>query len=889
MIQEQQQQQQQQQQQPRLEASNYLPQTPPDSPNNNDYQEYTFMRRATSRGTFGMMETITEHSEESESNIQCEKERDGRDDEIAASPPSLSNSDSSTTATTAANVSRPSTRHGRDPGTPEPLSGIELEPLSLDDWLNMQAYLRAMAIYGGGAPERSSSIPTPIRAATHKGSIGSLATVLTTSTASSLGTGISTDITATQESTVSGRLRQELDLMVARGGAMSGGPGSQPATSSDGNAAGLSGTDTSSPLASLASRSGSPAGTSTIIPPRPEVVVPEAAISEPKPGTTNDEAEDWIPKNYLEGKWHIPPKTFDDSVLTFLQGPTKAEEEAAAVSGAERSKNGTKLSSSTIGNEYKKIDDVKGGGIDENGELTEPLWGHSSALHDNVRRWYVEEVLFTRMVAIASTTIPGKSDLKFLFVPESVRAEIRRLGDPLIQFGYEIQKYCLEYVEGYDLSWVISQWQQCQEGREDATHEGKTTKKPQRDSAIEMGCSDARPGSPDCGCPLDRSCPHAGSSTGRSRQQGPTTPPQLQLPPVVAAVSSRTKKPRNAALTTIQGGRDDRVPVNEEAPGPEANTRSDTPSSTSTAMSGNTHAISTASAWRPGPPRLKPRPRPLTDEEEDQLIRAINAVVTGLTHMRDSLNEIHSVLSATKVMSRLLPTPESREESQKQFRRLYGELVPPIPRRMNDLLALMEEKTDIIASILDDGRPDGGGAPPGVARRQRQSGPGRRTTMAGGLGPGSPTRMAAAACSSCSPSSPKAPPPQAAGTLRAHIHHLLHTSQKTYTLRLAYAHAHLYALQKLYSCPMLDSFTYRSLPSLEARLERLRQQDRVHDGAGSLCAMSHSVLSMAQGIQKRRGGRSAKNKKAAVIAVGLAKRKSASVVVSCRIKGFVGK
>ncbi|KAK0736449.1 hypothetical protein B0T21DRAFT_401916 [Apiosordaria backusii] len=813
-------------QQPRLEPGN-LPETPPDSPNN-DYQEYTFMRRAPSRAMFSMMETITEYSEESEST-RCGKERDVGD-EIPVPPRSLAHSYSSITATT--NVSRPSTRRGRDPGSRESLSGSEPEPLGLEDRLNMQAYVRAMAIYGGGTPERSSSVPTPIRAARHKGSMGSLATMLTASNAS-LSTGISTDITA-QESTVSGRLRQEMDLMAARGAAA--GPGSQPATS-NGNA-GLPGIDTSNPFACFASRSSSLVSTSTITSPKPEAK-PEAiaeTVRETKP-TTEGESENTVPKNCLEGKWYIAPKSPDESVLKFLREPSKAKKTAAASSsnpltsgdeqrrGSSRcrkerrssktvspsSSNATKRSKNTA-----KLSSPKGSGSegaegksasDEDGK-PEPL-GHSSALHDNVRRWYIEEVLFTRIIAKASMTVQGMSDISSLFVPESVRAEIRRLGEPLIQFGYEIQRYCLEYIEGYDLSWVINQWQQCQEGRED-TPEGKA-KKSQRDSAIEM--CDPR-GSPDC----------------------------------VDGVKLAQRDDNLPNALAIQGCGD--VPVNEAPSLEEASTRSDTPSS-STARSENTHA-STAPTSRGLP--LKPRPRPLTDEEEDQLIRAINAVVIELTHMRDDLTEIHKVSSGMKVVC--LPTPESREESQRNFRKLYGELIPPIPGRMDDLIALMEEKTDVIATILDG--PD---SDPQV--RQRQSG-GPRVTMAGGLGLGTPRipnpSLATSSpdasrliSSSSSPSSPKVPHVAAregdakqASRLRAHIYHLLHTSQKTYPFRLAYAQAHLYALRKIYTFSNLDSFTYRSLASLEARLERLRQQDRVSDGAGSLCAMSHSVLSMTQ-------------------------------------------
>lgn len=231
--------------QPRLEAGN-LPKIPPDSSFTNDYQDYTFMRRAQSRGLCGMMETITEYSEESES-IHCGKEKDG-EDEVAVHPPPLAHSYSSITATT--NASRPSTRRGREQEPREPLDKSEPEPLALEDRLNMQAYVRAMVIYGGGAPERTSSIPQHIRSAPDDGSIGSLASMLTASDAS-LSTGISTNLT-TQESAVSGRLRQELDLMSSARGAPAG-PGSRPATAI-GNT-GLPGIDTSNPFAFLAPRS----------------------------------------------------------------------------------------------------------------------------------------------------------------------------------------------------------------------------------------------------------------------------------------------------------------------------------------------------------------------------------------------------------------------------------------------------------------------------------------------------------------------------------------------------------------------------------------------------------------------------------------------------------
>ncbi|KAK4669004.1 uncharacterized protein QC764_700730 [Podospora pseudoanserina] len=792
--------------QPRLEAVN-LPETPPDTSFINDYQDYTFMRRAQSRGLFGMMETITEYSEESES-IHCGKEKDG-EDEVAVHPPPLAHSYSSITATT--NVSRPSTRCGREQEPREPLDKSEPEPLALEDRLNMQAYVRAMVIYGGGAPERTSSIPQNIRSAPDDGSIGSLASMLTASDAS-LSTGISTNLT-TQESAVSGRLRQELDLMSSARGAPAG-PGSRPATAI-GNT-GLPGIDTSNPFAFLALRSSSLVSTSTITAFKPEPK-PEA-ISEP---TSDTQGEKRVPKDYLEGQWNVTPAFPDESILQFLREPSKAKEGRSINTPSPSSSNATKRSTSTV-----KLSSLK---EDGGPEEIETKWGSeetlkpeqppvlSSALQDNVRRWYLEEVMFTRIIAKASVSIRAMPDMSYMLVPETVRAQIRRLGEPLIQFGYEIQRYCLEYIEGYDLAWVILQWQQCQEGRDD-TPEGNT-KRCQRDSAIDM--CDPR-GSPDWS--------HAGSSQSRARVSTTRLPAQLQLPPVEE--TPRPEKLPNALA--VQGCGD--VPSND-TPSLEADARSNTPSST--ASSEDTHASTTPSS--PGPP-LKPRPRPLTDEEEDQLVRAINAVVTELTHLRDDLDEIHDHLAKIKVPR--LPTAENTEETKQSFHKLYIELVPRIPTQMDNLLALMDEKTKVIATILDSG-PEGN---PTI--REIHTIP--EMTMAGGLGltsnPSSPITSPFVSSPSCPLPFPL---PRGPTRTRTHLHHLLHTSQKTYPFRLAFAHAHLYTLRKLYHCPRLDPFTYRSLSSLESRLERLRKQDRVNDGAGHLCAMSHSVLRMAHGIQNR--------------------------------------
>ena len=137
----------------------------------------------------------------------------------------------------------------------------------------------------------------------------------------------------------------------------------------------------------------------------------------------------------------------------------------------------------------------------------------TTPLLKSVYKWHVEERYFTEdLTAFACDPRTRKS---VGYLPTGYRECFQRLHNPLVAFGYEVQRYCMRYIGGYDLSVQIQLLQKSQEGRDH--------KRLFRDSGIGSDLEQ------NCGCESGRSCRRQGSSRDMERRS-PTPPPRLSIP-----------------------------------------------------------------------------------------------------------------------------------------------------------------------------------------------------------------------------------------------------------------------------------------------------------------------------------------------------------------------
>lgn len=161
----------------------------------------------------------------------------------------------------------------------------------------------------------------------------------------------------------------------------------------------------------------------------------------------------------------------------------------------------------------------------------------ATPLHQAIYKWHIEERVFTR--DLTAFSCDPRTDKAVGFLPEPYRRGFARLCNPLAAFGYEVQRYCMRYLPGYDMSAQIRRLQHNRSGRGDAGLE---------DSGIGSDVGSRR----SCGCDSGRSCSKAGSSKqagrassvgsghsvgSRERMKGdpqrgaaPTPPPRLRIP-----------------------------------------------------------------------------------------------------------------------------------------------------------------------------------------------------------------------------------------------------------------------------------------------------------------------------------------------------------------------
>ncbi|KAK4448953.1 hypothetical protein QBC34DRAFT_464150 [Podospora aff. communis PSN243] len=130
-----------------------------------------------------------------------------------------------------------------------------------------------------------------------------------------------------------------------------------------------------------------------------------------------------------------------------------------------------------------------------------------------ISRWHVEERYFSE--DLTAFSCDPRTQRSVGYIPFEYRKYFQRLHNPLLAFGYEVQRYCMRYVGGYDLSLQIQLLQKSQQDRELSPL--------YRDSGIGSDVYQ------NCGCESGRSCRRQGSSRDLE-PRSPTPPPRLSIP-----------------------------------------------------------------------------------------------------------------------------------------------------------------------------------------------------------------------------------------------------------------------------------------------------------------------------------------------------------------------
>ncbi|KAK4463870.1 hypothetical protein QBC42DRAFT_172581, partial [Cladorrhinum samala] len=758
---------------PFFTKSDERPGIPPESPEDGDYHvapEYGFVRGPPTRSLLRMMETITEYSEESESLKK---------------------------AASSQNSPAPSTPASIPCGSKASQYAAELAD---DDRLNMQAYVRAMELMAREhSPEPSHpwssaattapsppAIQIPPRRVHCEPSMGSIASVLTMST------NLSTNLSSADPNTVSERLKQEF-LLASRGG-VSGKPSFQ--------AGFLPQIDTSNPFALFASRSNSLISNA-------DTVKCEAAAAAAD-GGGGDDPEATPKLDSLASKWYIPPKSPDEKVLQFLRDPSRYRRRQRS-----SRRLGSQTSSDTIGSMLARIPeldidlglsnpDVEG---KEGKDLQPQPQQQPSVLHTAIQRWYHEEYKVTRILPYLSCASRYKK--RCPMISEETRAQLRRLQAPFVDFGYEIQRFCMDHVEGYDLSNIIRKIQQCQEGRGDSPD--ARDKGPLRDSGIGGMGED---------CTQRMRIPDS-----RPRL---SLPPQLQLPPIDIGASTPSPILRLPNALAIQ---DNTPPLISQEEHVEA--------STSASRSLTSKTTATPKIYPPSIVSIPPRPCPrsLTEQEEEQLIAAVNEAAYHLASLVKFLVELRDAAENACFDPNIehLPSYDAAYKFARKYeRRLNTEMLPLLPGLVNFTITVLSEKGSQIASIVDGRGPASSLPAPKSAAWSLQAV--KETNMSGALSsspiPLSISITPAAGISIPRSLSPPRTPPRDHPRTRAGpsrpfsttttTRHTKHTTHPTHAQNSKVSKpAQFSALNRLSSYPALDAITCRSLPRLEARIERL--------------------------------------------------------------------
>ncbi|KAK5655236.1 hypothetical protein OQA88_5803 [Cercophora sp. LCS_1] len=454
----------------------------------------------------------------------------------------------------------------------------------------------------------------------------------------------------------------------------------------------------------------------------------------------------------------------------------------------------------------------------------------ATPLQRAIFNWHIEERLFTQMVtAFACDPRTGKS---VGFLTNRYREMFQRLHNPLVAFGYEVQRYCMRYVNGYDLSWQLKSLQA----------QAAAEKKVYGDRDSGIGSDSER----NCGCDSGRSCLQAGSSRKRSL----TPPPRLSIPFIEGgdgtgefisglgisgneerpvSVRALRKKPKFSSRETFR-----------EMPGVEtAETTTPETIPTTTPSSRRKPRRSPSCPRLPalnlpsGPPPSRtsslatvatttsppPKPPPLTPSDNHALATSVGTTMHALSALRDFMSELDDINAILRLPFTQCP-PATRNQA---FHRFHEELLPQCSMRIQATCSILLEQASIFHDILDSVSPEP------LNPTQAANG----IVMTGGLGPvGKKVSTLFGA----------------AGIAKIDTHPLFNFRPFARFCCVC-TRARFHVVKGLAKFPAFDGFTFWNLGRLEQRLDRLMVVDEV----GDLCAMRYAVSGVAQEIIGRRG------------------------------------
>ncbi|KAK4186678.1 hypothetical protein QBC35DRAFT_255843 [Podospora australis] len=836
--------------------------------------EYSFhAAKASTRP--GVMETITEYSEDEEeaiSQIAKTQAYDQIQAPVPAPKPSCSSID----------TKRAATSRRQDPPSTESLSPMEMQ---VDDGLTMEAYVQTMDLMkhgqlssaSTGSLSMSVSPRIPMRTANKQGSMGSIASIL------SQGSGIGSSIT-NKSSITNSRAKIEAQI---------------PPLSSH-NKPLLPEIDTSSPFASFntyacpthpntanASKDNKLASLWVRAPESPFEKVRHFLREDRSPkgavGGSPLADENMVSNNVLEeGKLHtFIPAALDPSIpaLDIDYDRSKARLDGGRFQGdddedvpEETSDPPSATSSLTVTSQADAANQS------DQEDDTPPM----DDLVANIRRWHIEESLISQIFKSSVGPVTGLVGTRCR-IPKPSRLALARMRDPLAAFGYEVERYCHEYWAGYDMSPVIRGYRELR-GSLDTSGKASTRANGDRDSGIEM--DEQR--SP-CQCrELDKSCSHAGCSKDSSPRgqyyQRLRLPQELQLPLLdiesgvavalerisipgdadgcptpertESASSASSSRPQpmkictqkqDSRISTYQTNNSScpRLPTLDLSPEPVVSGNLESTRRSSSTMATATDAFTTATILPKTPPL------PLTEDEETTLMGAVNFVTTQLTHLRDYLVDMDIT---TNFISNTSPWDSYAPLRQAAVRKLHDEQSPQLVDFADKTIEVLRENTAIIAALLDDHLP-----PELVAAADRAKTCAASTVMTCAIGiaspssaatsePGSSSAMADSGhvteSSSSHPSSssshPSSSPQLSSGSSSStrirkrkgsYARRLLGGSRKHSSgvsakrirapIRLAYIRTGFWGAQKLQRFPIFDRVTERTLASIEAQLEKV--------------------------------------------------------------------
>ncbi|KAK4227744.1 hypothetical protein QBC38DRAFT_443377 [Podospora fimiseda] len=305
-----------------------------------------------------------------------------------------------------------------------------------------------------------------------------------------------------------------------------------------------------------------------------------------------------------------------------------------------------------------------------------------SVLYMTIQRWHQEEVKMTRILPYMTCGSFLKKRCPTL--SEETRIHLSRVQAPFVDFGFEIHRYCLEYVEGYNMSNIFRKFLECRD-KEMSTF---------RDSGVSgLKGSDVRTSSFDLTPRTDYSeSPILGLPNALAIHNN--TPPLTQ--------EELQEVHRKQSLSLLQG---DSIPLSIPQRSSSKNCHRlpnlDSPSSSTTFEEPSSTPI----------PCPLPS-HPLTPDQQTYLITALNDVIHHISNLFYFLSELKKTSEkaiAPDSFSQHLPTYDPHFRfAQKHLRTLTKQLEPLVPARIDFIITVLNQRGKQIAGIIDGSNSGGG-------------------------------------------------------------------------------------------------------------------------------------------------------------------------------------